>query len=102
MEESFASGKSQSLGDHREADSQRVCRLTADPTGDGRVIITCDDLRPDQTDELQDSHDQLEQMYDAAPVGMCLVDKDLRYVRVNQLLADINNASIDDHISRTV
>ncbi len=33
---------------------------------------------------------------------MCLVDTELRYVRVNQQLADINNKSIDQHIGKTI
>jgi len=33
---------------------------------------------------------------------MCLVDTELRYIRINQQLADINNVSIDQHIGKTI
>jgi len=33
---------------------------------------------------------------------MCLVDSELRYVRINQLLADINNVPIEQHIGKTI
>lgn len=38
----------------------------------------------------------------AAPVGVKLVDRDLRIVRINQTLAAINGRSVEDHIGRTV
>jgi len=53
-------------------------------------------------DTLRDSLAQLDQIYRTAPVGMCLVDTELRYVRVNQLLADINSVPIEDHIGKTI
>ncbi|MGF1598962.1 MAG: SpoIIE family protein phosphatase [Acidimicrobiales bacterium] len=35
-----------------------------------------------------------------APIGFALVDEDLRYELVNEVLAEINGLSIDDHIGR--
>lgn len=37
-----------------------------------------------------------------APVGVCLLDRDLRYLHVNQALADINGMTVRDHIGRSV
>ena len=51
---------------------------------------------------LRDALDQLDQIYRTAPVGMCLVDTELRYIRINQQLADINNTPIDQHIGKTI
>ncbi len=45
---------------------------------------------------------QLEHLYKTAPVGQCLVDKELRYIRVNERLAKINGAAVADHIGRTL
>ena len=53
-------------------------------------------------DALRAARDELEQVYRTAPVGMCLVDAELRYVRINQLLADINMVPIDQHIGKTI
>ncbi len=46
--------------------------------------------------------DNLSSIYNAAPVGLCVLDRDLRYVRVNDRLAEINGLPAADHIGRTV
>lgn len=45
---------------------------------------------------------ELEELYQSAPVGLCLFDPDLRYVRINQRLADINGIPVAEHIGKTV
>ena len=45
---------------------------------------------------------QLQAIFDGAPVGLCFLDKNLRYVNINQRLADLNGAPIVAHIGRTV
>lgn len=40
--------------------------------------------------------------YTTAPLGLAMFDKDLRYIRVNQRLADFNGRSIADHIGKTI
>jgi len=44
---------------------------------------------------------ELSQLYKTTPVGLCLLDIDRRYVRINQTLADINGKSIGSHIGIT-
>jgi PAS domain S-box-containing protein len=44
----------------------------------------------------------LDTLVATAPVGMAFVDASLRYVRVNQLLADLNGVSVEAHLGRTV
>jgi PAS domain S-box-containing protein len=46
--------------------------------------------------------DELSAIYDAAPVGLCVLDRDLRYVRINERMAEINGVPAADHIDRTV
>jgi PAS domain S-box-containing protein len=45
---------------------------------------------------------QLQAIYDGAPVGLCFLNKNLRYVSINQCLADLNGAPVAAHIGRTV
>ncbi|MGC9951969.1 MAG: PAS domain S-box protein [Bryobacteraceae bacterium] len=45
---------------------------------------------------------ELEHIYQTAPVGLCLIDADLRYLRINERLAAINGLPADDHLGRTV
>ncbi|QRN98231.1 PAS domain S-box protein [Archangium violaceum] len=37
-----------------------------------------------------------------APVGLCFVDKDMRYVRINRLLADITGVSMEQALGHTL
>ncbi len=45
---------------------------------------------------------QLQAVYDGAPVGLAFIDQNLRYVNLNQRLADMNGASIEDHLGNPV
>jgi PAS domain S-box-containing protein len=45
---------------------------------------------------------QLQAIYDGAPVGLAFLDRNLRYVSLNQRLADLNGASVADHLGKTV
>ena len=44
----------------------------------------------------------LDALFSTAPVGLAFVDEDLRFVRVNDHLAELNGVSVDAHIGRTV
>lgn len=55
-----------------------------------------------QRDEAQRQRDELEWIYNTAPIGICLFDRDLRYRRVNRWLAEINGVPIEDHIGKGV
>jgi PAS domain S-box-containing protein len=43
----------------------------------------------------------IDALFAHAPVGLAVLDADLKYVRVNQILADINGVPMDSHIGRT-
>jgi PAS domain S-box-containing protein len=43
---------------------------------------------------------ELETLYAKSPVGLSLLDKDLRFVRINEKLASINGSSVSDHQGR--
>jgi EAL domain-containing protein (putative c-di-GMP-specific phosphodiesterase class I) len=45
---------------------------------------------------------QLQAIYDGAPVGLCFLDRNLRYISLNQRLADINEIPLAAHIGKTV
>jgi PAS domain S-box-containing protein len=45
---------------------------------------------------------QLRAIYSGAPVGLCFLDRNLRYVSINQRLADLNGAPIAAHIGKPV
>lgn len=45
---------------------------------------------------------ELDHLYNTAPVGLCLVDRHLRFVRINERLAAINGRPISEHIGKTL
>lgn len=45
---------------------------------------------------------EIEAIYATAPVGLCYIDRDLRYIRVNEHLAQINGVPIEQHFGCTV
>jgi PAS domain S-box-containing protein len=45
---------------------------------------------------------ELEQIYYHAPVGLCFVDRNLRYVRINERLAEINGTTVAGHLGRSI
>jgi len=59
----------------------------------------------EQTTKTLHSHrrrNELEIIYSTSPMGMCFMDTDLRYLRCNEKLAEINGISAADHIGRTL
>ncbi len=44
---------------------------------------------------------ELETIYDSVPIGLALLDRDLRYLRVNRALAELDGVAAEDHIGRT-
>jgi PAS domain S-box-containing protein len=48
------------------------------------------------------AHVELDAIYETAPVGLCLLDTDTRYLRVNQRFADIDGRPIEEHIGKRV
>jgi PAS domain S-box-containing protein len=55
-----------------------------------------------RTAELERSNVLLETVYASAPVGLCFVDHDLRFVMVNDYLAALHAVPAGDHIGRTL
>ena len=45
---------------------------------------------------------EIEAYYDHAPVGLCVLDTELRYVRINERLAEINGVPLAEHLGRRV
>jgi len=73
--------------------------LNSDETDEG-VFVTAAirDLRAER--ELAESLNLLEALSSTAPVGMIFVDPDLRVRRINETLAALNGAPIEDQIGR--
>ena len=46
--------------------------------------------------------EEIETIYNAAPIGLCVLDQDLRFVRINGKLAAMNGMPVAEHLGRTV
>jgi PAS domain S-box-containing protein len=44
----------------------------------------------------------MDMVYEQAPLGLAVLDRDLRYIRVNKLLAEFNGASNEEHVGKTI
>jgi len=51
---------------------------------------------------LREQFAELENLYQNAPVGLCLLDSEMRYVRINERLALINGRTVEQHLGRTI
>lgn len=45
---------------------------------------------------------EIEAIYTSAPIGLCVLDTQYRYIRVNESLAEINGIPVTEHLGRTV
>jgi hypothetical protein len=65
-----------------------------------RAAVAVDNARLYQ--QAQQSVGQLEAVLGSAPVGIGFWDTDIRYVRVNPALAELNRLSADEHLGKTL
>jgi signal transduction histidine kinase/CheY-like chemotaxis protein len=80
----------------------RATRLAGEsPT---RVLVSHEDVTAVKVAEAQliDQLQEMDQLYKMAPVGLELLDREHRVLRVNQQLADTNGVPIDQLLGRTL
>ncbi|HYE58489.1 MAG TPA: PAS domain S-box protein, partial [Rhodothermales bacterium] len=89
--------------------TRRTVRVWAAPVRDaggqilGGVTAQLDVTEQQRLErELQLAHAQLEAIYEAAPVGLTVHDRDLRFVRINEQMAEINGATVEAHFGKTL
>lgn len=51
---------------------------------------------------VQQQFHQIESIYTTAPIGLCFIDTDLKFVRINERLAEINGLPVSEHLERTL
>ena len=57
----------------------------------------CEEALPDA-----DAMSELQAIYEAAPVGLCVLGLDLRWLRINAKMAETNGVAAEAHIGRSV
>lgn len=68
------------------------------------VVLTIIDITTQQVAMLKYERmaSELDELYRTAPVGLAVMDKKLRYVRINDYLAAINGKPASEHIGRSL
>ena len=56
----------------------------------------------DEVRSLRQRLNELHHVYREAAVGLCYLDRDLRYVQINDWLAAINGPSAEEHVGRSI
>ena len=76
---------------------------------DGSWVLDAEPNGPTPSSMLRESEarvaqqlEELNQLYATAPIGLALVDRDLRFTRINETLAEINGRPVGTHLGRTV
>jgi PAS domain S-box-containing protein len=84
--------------------------VRADPIASG-IAVYFQDVTEQKADraafikQAQTAYQQLaeiEAIYASAPIGLCFIDTDLRFVRINDRLAEINGVPAAAHIGKTL
>jgi PAS domain S-box-containing protein len=94
----------------RNVESRAAPILGEDGVVSGAVLLLQDDTikrAAERNLELRETEarerlDELQAIYETAPVGLCLLDRDLRFRRINEQLAEMNGVPAREHIGRTV
>jgi PAS domain S-box-containing protein len=77
---------------------------------DRAIIVTVDryaaSARSEQFDQVASERERLlaklESLLAASPIGIAFIDRDLRFIRINDALAEVNGSPAAQHIGRTV
>jgi PAS domain S-box-containing protein len=50
--------------------------------------------------QVEEQLNQLQTLYDSAPIGLALFDRELRFRRINAVLAEINGQTVAEHLGK--
>jgi signal transduction histidine kinase/CheY-like chemotaxis protein/HPt (histidine-containing phosphotransfer) domain-containing protein/HAMP domain-containing protein len=91
--------------------ADRWIRIGDHRTSDGGVVSLRTDITPlkeaqEATEAAnrakQEQLEELEHLYRTAPIGLSLMDRDARVLRINERLATINGKPVHEHIGHTM
>ncbi|WP_431040923.1 SpoIIE family protein phosphatase [Streptomyces sp. P1-3] len=67
---------------------------------DGRSVVMALASRSDELDRVKTNLVFLDALFETCPIGLVMLDEELRYLHLNQALADIDGLPIDEHLGR--
>ncbi|WP_329365181.1 SpoIIE family protein phosphatase [Streptomyces sp. NBC_00669] len=88
---------------HRDGHTVQVdTRASLLVDGDGRPFVLAALAETSRLRTLEHDLAALDSLFDSSPLGVAILDRDLRYVRVNDALAAMNGMPPADHVGRSV
>ncbi|TFG48080.1 MAG: PAS domain S-box protein, partial [Candidatus Brocadiia bacterium] len=78
-----------------------LMKVVADQLATALDRVRSEEALLESEEKLQSQYAEIESIYNTAVVGLCVFDKDLRYVRINQHMAEMNGLTIEEHIGKT-
>ncbi|BBA99845.1 putative magnesium or manganese-dependent protein phosphatase [Actinacidiphila reveromycinica] len=88
---------------HRDGHTVQVdTRTSLLVDGDGRPFVLASLVETSRLRTLEHDLASLDALFDSSPLGVAILDRDLRYVRVNDALAAMNGMPRDDLLGRGV
>ncbi|MFE2230717.1 SpoIIE family protein phosphatase [Streptomyces kronopolitis] len=66
----------------------------------GRTVVIALASRGDELDRVKTNLAFLDALFATCPIGLVMLDEELRYRHLNQALADMNGLPIEDHLGR--
>lgn len=66
----------------------------------GRPVVMVLASRSDELDRVKTNLAFLDALFETCPIGLVMLDQDLRYVHLNQALADMDGLPIEAHLGR--
>jgi PAS domain S-box-containing protein len=79
-----------------------VMRTVTDQVATAMARVNAEETIRKSEEHIRSQLAEIESIYNTAVVGLCVLDRHLRYVRVNQHIAEMNSLSIDEHIGKTI
>ena len=73
-----------------------VCLLDVSDIESARIDVEAERQRAER--QLR----EIEHLYDTSPIGLCMLDRELCFVRINDRMAEINGATKADHLGKTL
>ncbi|MFF8293384.1 SpoIIE family protein phosphatase [Streptomyces sp. NPDC016309] len=68
----------------------------------GSTVVMALASRSDQLDRVKTNLAFLDSLFETCPIGLVMLDEDLRYVHLNQALADMDAMPIEEHLGRRI
>ncbi|MER7466148.1 SpoIIE family protein phosphatase [Streptomyces sp. NPDC097981] len=68
----------------------------------GRSVVLGLASRGDELDRVKTNLTFLDALFETCPIGLVMLDEELRYVHLNQALADMDGVPLDEHLGRPV